>query len=110
LIKQYGGFGIPDDLAYQLNDAQDPEMPDESRQKILEAVEQAAEKIAHGKRRGSEETQSIADAKRETALARHAEMIDARRARGQSYLSIARRLAELESVSVSTAQRWLRKK
>jgi hypothetical protein len=110
LLKQYGGFGIADERAYRLNDVQDPEVPEDYRRKVLKEIGEARQMVQEGNLRGKEATRTTANADRDGALARHNEMIALRRSRGHSERTIARRLADLERVSLTTAQRWLRTK
>lgn len=109
LLKVYGGFGIPNDLAYQLNDAQDPEMPEKNRRRILLAVKNAKQRVARGNHRGGQKTWSKAEPRWAAALIKHKQIIADRRASGHSENTIAKRLAELEGISLSTAKRWLKK-
>lgn len=109
VITKFGGFGVPHELAYVLNDAQDPEMPDTQREKIFTAVQEARKLIAQGKQTGSDAVKELASKDRGRRLKDHIEMIKRLRALGRSELQIARRLKELTGISISTAQRWLKK-
>jgi hypothetical protein len=111
LIKEFGGFGIPNELAYSHADAiaWDAEMSESHRQKVLKQVEAARALVARGNQKGGKVVRLRSEPRREDVLQRHAQMIAERRARGHTENAIANRLVELEGVSLSTAKRWLKK-
>jgi hypothetical protein len=110
LIKQFGGFGIPNDLAYKLSDVQGPEVPPSYCQQVLDEVRAAVAKVRAGNVAGAKETASAAAQRRDVALIEHGPMVERLRAKGHSEDSIAKRLAKEGSVSLSTAKRWLEAK
>lgn len=111
LVQEYGGFGIPNDLAYAHADATawNPDMTEQQRQQVLAELEAARTPITLGNAKGGKRIRQAAEARMQQALERHRAFIADLRGRGHGVTSVARRLAELENISQSTAQRWLKK-